>query len=209
MSLPRILLFSLVASGASAAPIVFQFTATVTQVDAQLTSAFTPGQTLTGSYRFESTTMDSAADPATGLYFGTGTLFTVLAGGSAFTASSVDIDITNTAPVDIYRVVGSGVSGPSLGGLPVSSLVLALTDNSAPVNALSTDALPLSPPSLANFNVRLLTLVFSQGANAASVVAEVNMLTTAVTEPALAAPLLLLLIGLDFSRRSHGRASRR
>ena len=52
---------------ATATVIDVQLSATITQVDPLLAGAFSVGQVLAGSHRFESTTADSAGDPSTGL----------------------------------------------------------------------------------------------------------------------------------------------
>ena len=176
-----------------AAPIRFEFSATITNVDGALAGSFTLGQTISGAYRFESSTPDSAGDPATGLYFNAGTLFSVVKGVLSFSAATVNISVTNSPALDIYRVEGDGVTGSAVGAFGIHSLDFALTNNVAPVIALASDALPTVPPALANFNVRSFTLVFRNGATVASVGARVDSLSTAVPEPGLALPLFLLL----------------
>ena len=196
------LLLLLFTAAMPASPVVFEFTGTVTQVDPLLTGSFAPEQLLTGSFRFESTTADSSLNPETGVYFNAGNLFSVMVGALSYSATAIDIDITNSATVDIYRVVGSNASGPGAGAFTIDSLVFALTDNAAaPVTALSSDGLPVTPPVLSGFNVRTFTLAFRNGNTGASVVAKVDSLRLAVPEPALAAPLALVLVALLTRRR--------
>jgi hypothetical protein len=189
---------TLIASPAFAAPITFDFTARIAQIDASLSAFFSAGQIVTGSYRFESTTPDSAPNAQTGLYFNAGNLFTASVGANVFNAGAVDIDISNLAAVDIYRVAGSLATGPALGNFHLDSLVLALTDN-ATATALASDALPLTPPNLADFNIALLNLAFIDAANpgnVASVNAQITSLRTHVVAVPEPGAILLFLAGL-------------
>jgi hypothetical protein len=119
-------------------------------------------------------------------------------GANVFNAAAVDIDISNLAAVDIYRVAGSLTSGPALGSFNLDSMVLALTDN-ATATALASDALPLTPPNLADFNIALLNLAFIDSANPGSV-ASVNAQITSLRTSVVAIPepgaILLFLAGL-------------
>lgn len=201
MRLPLILVLSTLPL--MAAPVSFSLSGTVTQVDALLAGSFSVGQAVVGLYQFESSTPDAALpDPASGVYFNAGPLFTATAGALKFTATTVNITVNNLPSADVYRVEGSTASGPGVGGFAISSLVLSLTDNAPlPPDALASDALPLLAPALAPFNVRTLTFTFVSGATVASVVAQVDTLSTSVPEPALVLPFLGLLLSVSRLRR--------
>ena len=202
------LLCVLFASASWAAQVQFSLSATVTQIDPLLAGSFSTGQAVIGLYTFESLTADSASAPESGVFFNAGTLFSVATGALKFVAGAVNITVSDTALVDIYRVEGSGVAGDALGAFQISSLVLALTDNTVPINGLASDALPLVPPALANFDVRTLTLVFVNGLTVASVVARVDSLTgSSVPEPGLAVPLALVLVLAGVTRRRGTRGA--
>ncbi len=184
--------------------IKFNYSATINQVGPNLSSVFSVGQVITGSYQFESTSRDSAAAPTTGLYFNSGSAFSVSNGTASFLGSTLDIDISNLPTVDIYRVAGSSVTGPLILGYSVNAIVLSLADNIS-ATALANDLLPLFPPNLAGFNVASFTLAFTQAGTGAvsSVQATVTTLSRAVTAVPSPSTALLLLIGLSvfgFSR---------
>ena len=65
----------------------------------------------------------------------------------------------NFGGIDKYEVVsGIPLSGPDVAGFSVSTGVMTLDDSTT--MALSTDALPLTPPAPAAFDTHLLKLEF-------------------------------------------------
>ncbi len=186
-----------VASTTYAEPITFNYSATINQVGPSLTDAFSVGQVIRGSYQFESTTKDSAAAPTTGLYFNSGSAFSASNGTLNFLASTLDIDISNLATVDIYRVAGSSVTGPAILGYSVNAIVLSLADNLS-ATALINDLLPTIAPDLTRFNVASFTLAFTQAGTGA--VSSIQATVTSLTRAAVAVPLpssaFLLMVGL-------------
>jgi hypothetical protein len=135
-----------------AAPLTFDFTGTVTQVPV-LDPSDPFGGTIhfqtpfTGSYTFEATTPDSLADPQTGVYSMAAAPFglTVTMGGHPFSAGDSLSIVVFDGPPDQYGVLAHGAGGDL-------TIELFLEDPTG--TALASDALPLTPPALADFAVR-------------------------------------------------------
>jgi hypothetical protein len=175
-----------------------ELTATTTQGLDRLNALFRTGQVLTGSYTFESTTRDSAADPLSGLYFNAGNSLVLNSGAGVYNAAEVGIEISNLSTVDIYRVVSNRVTPSTINGLNSFGIILALTDNVS-ATALNSDALLRTAPNLAAFNIATLSLIFTEvGApnNVANVLATVTRLQVAPTAVPLPSSALLLFLGL-------------
>jgi hypothetical protein len=195
--LATIILATCLSGQVAAAPILFNFSAQLNQVSPALSSQFSTGQIVNGNFRFESTTTDSASAPSTGLYFGAGTSFQLNLGGKTLQATNVDIDITNSPTVDIYRVVGSQMTSITFGVFVADSITLALTDNFS-ATALTSDALPALPPILGSFNVSNLAVVFRDASNPnniASLNGTVTSLSAAANQVPLPSSAMLILIG--------------
>ncbi len=189
---------------AQASVVTFNFSGIVNGLPPELGANAAIGDVVSGRYSFETTTPDSAADPQTGLYFNAGTSFVMTVGAFTYTSNAVDIVVSNLAGVDIYRVTGSNVIGaPTNAGYTPSFFTLDLTDNIS-ASALTSDALPLTPPNLSAFNINQLTLTFLPPAGVqapASGTARLTGLTlgdTPVPTPGIA---ILLAAGLLALRR--------
>ena len=210
MNIRRILFVALMMLGsiidAPASPVTFDFTATVDSIDSTLASFFTMGETLTGSYTFESTTP--------GVLFGVSefrypalTAFSV--SGSAFTGAwtGTDIFVQDSVP-DLYLVQATaGFSGTNTGvGITPPGAFLTLTDNTG--SLLSSTLLPLTPPGLPNPGSRLNIDYFLGLDIHAQVLATLETLTLAPRPAPEPMTLGLLGIALAGMRLSFRRAKR-
>lgn len=156
-------------SFAHASSITFNFAGTVTSVDSILSSSFTTGQTLSGSYTFDSLATNTGLDSQHGRYspsvsnsltFSVGT-YSGGRTGSPLSGDQVavwnDVPIGPPNSIDLYQPIwGGGGLGPAIAtssGMAVSLLfTLALIDDGNPPTALTGIGLPVTPPSLVAFN---------------------------------------------------------
>lgn len=144
-------------TAAAAGPITFDFAGSVTSVVPALSGTFSPGDTFSGSYTFESTTPDADPSPG-GFYAGAiiGLTFTI----GPYTGT---LGLCSSGPCDIF-VQDNGFgpcasvdcyflnvipSGPSVAGVIPTSFQIGLNDFTG--LAFSSDALPLTPPDLSLF----------------------------------------------------------
>jgi hypothetical protein len=131
-----------------AGSITFNFVGTVTQVPVDdLGSGIQPLNSITGSFTFDSTAIDAISGPTSGSYTSSGAAFgmTVVIGASAVSFSEsglLNLGILDSF-VDQYTVHATST------GLVMD---LFFQDNTA--TSFSSDALPLTPPSLAAFAQR-------------------------------------------------------
>ena len=192
-TLGAILLIVFGAAPASASPITFSFQGTLTAVNSALSGTFSVGETIAGSYTFESTTPDIApGDPNFGGYLGASTNLSFTVDGYSGSFSSSGFNATTVAlsfaGVDLYQV-NIPFTGPLAGTASPDLFALEIQDTDQ--NAFATDALPLSPPNLALFEVRKITVFFrsAEGGESLAFVASLNQ----IPEPST---LMLLGLGL-------------
>ena len=136
---------------AQAAPVTFYFAGTTDPPS--LSSTFHPSTPITGSYTFESTTPDvyPSVNPSLGNYALSNLSVNFL--GNAYTMAAHtrpnQISIENNGTFDSYRVLlipGSperALTGPPIDGLDPLSFQINIFGN-----MFTSDALPLTPPSL-------------------------------------------------------------
>ncbi len=156
---------------AKAAAITFRFTGIVTTVCFPPPEClpvpglpFSVQDSVSGFYTFESTTPDSnPAHPNAGLYLGaiTNLQFTIGTYSASATGGNISV-IFNLGPfnppftpTDEYRHfsnTSTGISGPSVAGLELDNFQVRLLGVNT--GGLTSDALPLTPPSLAAFPTR-------------------------------------------------------
>jgi hypothetical protein len=184
---------SIATTPATAALVTFNFTGTVSNVGNKLNTnpaTFSTGQAVSGSYTFNSATVDSVGGAHTGLYNNTisnlvvhiGSYTATLGGGSNF------IEVDNKANFDRYTLQAP-VTGSLVNGRSPSFFEIKLNDTSH--TAFSNDHLPTSPPSLGSFTTETFRLVFTgQGA------ATVSGVLTSLTAVPLPAAVILFGAGL-------------
>jgi hypothetical protein len=180
-------------SPAGAVPLTFNFTGTLTSVDPALTSVMNVSDTISGIYTFESTTAQTLIDPAAAVYSGAISSLSATAGSYGFTASTGDIEVDdNFAGRDMYSPYTTAPSGSSVSGFSPWFFQFALIDSTQ--TALSSLALPTTPPSLGLFDNLPIWLFFRQpreggGFDYAFVTGQVTSL------PEVPEPTSLLLLG--------------
>jgi hypothetical protein len=184
-------------NAARADPITIQFTGTVLAVDPALAGTFAPGQTLTGSYTFESLTAPRAGSTSTFAVFDALTAFNFSIGSySASSTGAPEIQVDNDPPApdsDRYGLVSrasDGLTGPAVNGLALDAFALRLDDST---NTVFTDALILPTDiSLSTFDSDSF-FVFFQGA---VVFGDITSISSSVPEPATVALFGLGALGL-------------
>ena len=164
---------------AVADPITFNFTGDVTLVFPELSGTFNTTQSLSGFFTFESTLTDDIGLPILGRYFsltyGEFTIggYTATMGGAESNILIQDFAIPEGAQ-DLYRAE-SFLLGPSVNGFDPFKGEVVLIDNSGTV--FGDDSLPLTPPDLSSFDVRIWQLIFRKGGNAALLSGTISTLT--------------------------------
>jgi len=170
---------SIAVTPANAASITFNFTGTVTGVGAQLgTSTFSVGDTASGSYTFNSATVDSVNGGTIGKYNGTISDLTLNIGSYIATlgAGSNFIEVRNLPTLDSYTM-HAPFTGDTVNGRTPSYFAIELADPTH--TAFNNDSLPTTPPNLASFATHTFRLVFNGGP-----VATVSGVLTAIPLPA-------------------------
>ena len=133
----------LAATSAQAFPITFSFTGSVTSDPFGLSSFGAP---ISGNYTFDSAALDADPTPNVGSYpsIGPGFGFSANVDGTNYAvAGSLVVNVANDITVDQYGAIASDIA-----------LTLELFFEDSTQTALSSAALPLTPPSLAAFGFR-------------------------------------------------------
>jgi hypothetical protein len=144
--------FFLLAGLAYAEPVTFQFSGSVTNVQADDVFGIAAGDAIQGTFSFDPSAADLLPDdPTTGVYqFSAPFGMDVVAGGHDFNASGLlSIGILNGS-VDLYTVTAVGDSGNL-------DMQLFLQDSSGAV--FTSDRLTSAPPSLDSFDLREFQLI--------------------------------------------------
>lgn len=176
--------------GVTATPVLaglvtFSFTGAVDSVDPSL--GFSPGQTLAGSYTFESTTILSNPDNR---YNGA---ITSLTGSlSPYTATlgtgSNFIAVRNGLSTGDHYLISAPLNpSPAVTGLSVR-FEMELIDPTA--TAFTSEALAATPPSLSAFATKSFRLIFEDAAHA-----NVHVLGTLTSLTAVPLPAAVVLFG--------------
>lgn len=177
-------------SPARAELIVGTFSGVVDSVDAPLAGTFSPGQVLTGTYTFESTTAPRTPNSASFAVFDALTALSFKVGGYAASsggAPEIQVDNAPGAPNDRYGVVSresDGLTGPPVNGNDLIFFGFRLDDST---NTVFSDALILPTSiSLADFNSTGFFLSFNDGTTESVVSGQLTSfsLSSAIPEPA-------------------------
>jgi hypothetical protein len=197
----------------NAALTTFEFTGTVTQVNLDPGDPFNGtigfGTPFSGFYTFESTTPDSVLAPSTGSYImsGTSTGMRINIGGNIFsTVDFLAVGIANNfaGPVDQYTVFAEANSG---------NLEIELFFQDGAATVFSNDALPLTPPPMANFAMRTFSLIALANSNQVQIDGNIDTLSLstpvsvgpvavpAITECGMVALMMLLGLGALYCLR--------
>lgn len=173
---------------ATAAPVTFSFTGVVSRVDTNVFPTVIAGQTLSGSYTFESGTALSLPgnrynDAITAFSANLGSYNAVLGAGTNF------ITVTNNRSFDRYALSAPLNPVPGAPGLALR-FRLELVDPSSGV--FSNRALPMTPPSVSSFATNRWRLVF-ENANGK---ARIRGVLTSLTAVPLPAAVILFGAGL-------------
>lgn len=197
------------ATAAAAAPVTFSYSGTITQVsvdpDGPVPGNPTFGTPFSGFYTFDAASVDAIASPTSGSYTSpAGAPFGIsiqINGVDLFTNSFLNVGVVDGASSDFYTVLGC--ESPSC-----SSLVLELRLQDLNHTVFASDALPLTAPPLAAFELARLILEGFEGDSTFEIIGDVTSLTcvdgcgvtpepppppTAVPEPAT---LVLCTTGL-------------
>ncbi len=121
------------------------------------TGNFTQGQSISGFWKFESTTPDSDSSSDRGAYAQSGaSVFQINIGSSSFQANTAIIQILDNrtlgiGTIDAYDILGRNAMS-NIGGLNLGAMQITLRDTVLPLDAISGDALPLIAPNPADFD---------------------------------------------------------
>lgn len=190
------LLFGFPPQQANASPITFNFGGTVGVVPASLSGLVSAGQTISGSYTFESTTVgDTTTVPNRGIYDGALSAFSVTIGSNTWTLATPGannfIFVDNQTTYDSYQMTVKSLSGPSAGSITPYIFTLQLIDTTA--TAFSNTALPTTAPNLANFTFANLIFIFDDGSTSPPTFA--GSATSLTPTAAVPEPGTMLLLG--------------
>jgi hypothetical protein len=142
--------------------ITFYFQGTVNNVNPVLSGEFSVGERFSGSYTFDSDTPNtSGGDPPNfGLYTGALTALSFTIDSYTGSATDGDINVWDNVPSDTYQVTSRVVTGPNVSDFELTLFQLEIGDSTN--TALTSVALPLTPPNLEDFDRGFLRIGFQR-----------------------------------------------
>lgn len=143
-----------------AALITYSFEGNVTGLSGSGPHPFTVGQSMSGSFTYDTSTVNVSLDPISGQYNGAVTQLSLSFGSYSVTGGPGDIQVGNTSLGDVFSM-GSPTTGLPLNGSHPFAFTLSLQDFSG--LALDSTALGPLPPSSA-FGTKWFTLRFTDDA---------------------------------------------
>ncbi|MFO7856744.1 MAG: VPLPA-CTERM sorting domain-containing protein [Paracoccaceae bacterium] len=168
---------------AEATAITFDFTAEPDAAGLDLVAAVGGFGPIEGSFSFDDATPDAIGGDVQGFYSGAidALSFTDTVTGNGASASSGDIAITDgdgvVAGSDIYGLDAAITTSDYGAVATLENFDLELSDSTR--TALSSDALPTSPPALADFDFNFLTLSFLVSGTQSNAIYTLTSLTAA------------------------------
>ena len=188
------------ANQAVAGLVTFNFTGAVSQVSTPLFPALNTGQTLTGSFTYNTATADSNGSSNTGRYNDAITSLSVNLGpfaGTLGTATSLNSNFVKIvdSSTDTFDL-RAPLTGSSVQGHDPLFFRITLKDPSGTV--FGNDDLPTTAPSLSSFATNRFRIVFENGSGIAKVRGSLTALTAVPLPPAviLFGAGLIALVGL-------------
>ena len=184
---------SLLSGPASAAPITYVYTGTVTSVTANIAGQFSAGQTLSGSFTYDDSGPDQS--PFDTEYQFAATSLTAQIGSYTFSGTPV-LSFTDSPSADFVQYLILGVSGAPVGVLPVRDFFWRLGGaDPASFDATDPATLPLRIPAVGDFTTdNLFILNFASGSiRVRGILTSLEVAPATVPEPA---SLTLLGLGL-------------
>lgn len=180
-----VLSLSVTLAPAIAAPVTFQFTGELTNVigGGLAAAGFSAGQSLVGSFTFDSGSSDLSPSANLGDYRALTNLTATVGSYIVTLVPSIQnsaITIWNNyesypnGPRDMYSV-GGQVTGATVNGVSPFSFGIDLTDPSHTV--FDSDALPSSPPNLSSFATKRVSIYFPGALGNSFLFGEIHSLT--------------------------------
>ncbi len=144
---------------ASGAPITIAFEGVISSQGSFVddSGTFAPGDAISGFWTFDSTTLDGDPAPTRGEYVQSGApAFQLGIGAHTFAANTATVQILDNhalgiGTIDAYDVL-SAPGTSTLPGLVVNQMQLTLRDTAPPLDAMTSDLLPLSAPNPDSFD---------------------------------------------------------
>jgi len=155
---------------ASAEPVTYHMTGTVTQVDngtggtVDLSGIFLVGASFSTYITVERTTVPTSPDGIAFLYLNPGTDLVFDVGSWECTAAGATVigvvnDLTNPTPVDAFVYQSNLLTAPAFGSITATEFSVSLTDNDGTV--LSSGVLPKPMPDLSNWESKDFSIAFT------------------------------------------------
>lgn len=202
-----------VVSQAEAAPLQINFSGSIGAGSfLDPTGQFSQGDSISGFWVLDTATVDTDPDPTRGSYAQTGSpVFQINIGSNVFTDDAMTIQILDNhtlgiGTIDAYDVLGGGGATSNIAGFTALGMQITLRDTQAPLDALTSDALPSFAPDPAMFDQfgqaqGQIFGTFNGSQFFMNLQISQTSIAGAIPEPATLALFGFGLIGLGFVRR--------